>query len=262
MITADDHARRAYDALAVAYDVLTAHHRYDEWTATLEQFAKAGGLRGRRLLDVACGTGKSFLPFLDRGYDVTACDISPAMVAQAVVKAAGRARVEVQDMRSLRCLGSFDFVCCIDDAVNYVHSQEELVATFAGFRRNLAPDGVVLFDTNALQSYRGFFASLSVVPDARAVVVWNGETPSDVEVGGFGEATVEILRAGDGDAWSRTLSHHRQRHHPVPAVLAALEEAQLRCVSVHGMRLDGSTTDEFDELRNSKAVYVAKRADA
>jgi len=29
-------------------------------------------------------------------------------------------------------------------------------------------------------------------------------------------------------------------------------------VAVHGMRLDGSTTDDFDELGNSKAVYVAR----
>ena len=52
-------------------------------------------LRGRRLLDVACGTGRSFLPMLERGYDVTACDISPAMAARAREKSGGAARVLV-----------------------------------------------------------------------------------------------------------------------------------------------------------------------
>jgi hypothetical protein len=31
-------------------------------------------------------------------------------------------------------------------------------------------------------------------------------------------------------------------------------------VAVRGMRLDGTVTDGFDELDNSKAVYVARAA--
>src|SRR5919109_3887558 len=123
---ARDHALQAYEAMAASYDAFTAHHRYDEWTATLEELAREAGLRGRRLLDVACGTGKSFLPFLERGYDVTACDLSPAMAAIAARKAGGRARVEVHDMRSLPRLGAFDLVCCLDDAANYLHEPAEL----------------------------------------------------------------------------------------------------------------------------------------
>ena len=42
---------------------------------------------GERVLDVACGTGKSFMPFLARGWDVTACDLSPAMLARAATVA-------------------------------------------------------------------------------------------------------------------------------------------------------------------------------
>src|SRR5688572_7361509 len=77
----------AYERLAPAYDVLTADYRHDRWLAALEALAREHGLRGRRLLDVACGTGKSFLPLLDRGYDVAGCDLSPAMLARAAEKA-------------------------------------------------------------------------------------------------------------------------------------------------------------------------------
>src|SRR5919198_3641517 len=156
------HARAAYDVIAPHYDDFTAHHDYDKWTASLEALARDCGLQGQRLLDVACGTGKSFLPFLERGYEVVACDISPAMVALAAGKAGGRACVEVHDMRELPRLGAFDLVCCIDDAVNYLLSVEELVAAFSGLARNLAAGGVVLFDANSLMAYRTFFASMSV----------------------------------------------------------------------------------------------------
>lgn len=61
---AHDHARTAYDALAPGYDTLTSGHDHDRWTEVLEQLVREAGLRGRRLLDVACGTGNTMLPML------------------------------------------------------------------------------------------------------------------------------------------------------------------------------------------------------
>lgn len=255
-----DHARIAYDALAPSYDRFTAHHDYPAWTATLERLARAAGLRGRRLLDVACGTGKSFEPFLARGYAVTACDVSPAMAARAEAKAAGRARVVVCDMRALPDLGEFDLACCLDDGVNYLHEPGELVAAFAGIRRNLAPGGILVFDANTLATYRSFFGSLTVIQAAGEVLVWDGRTPSDLPPGGFAEATLEALVAGADGTWSRVASHHRQRHHPRERIEGALAEAGLPCAARHGMHLDGSVTETVDELANSKVVYVARRA--
>ena len=73
----------AYDAFAPFYDAFTADYNHDSWMADVERWALESGLTGRRVLDVACGTGASFVPMLRRGYDVTACDISPAMVTRA-----------------------------------------------------------------------------------------------------------------------------------------------------------------------------------
>jgi hypothetical protein len=175
-------------------------------------------------------------------------------------RAGGRARVEVHDMRALPDLGEFDLVCCLDDGVNYLDSPAELVATFAGMRRNLAPDGVLVFDVNTLATYRSFFAGLSVVQAEGRVLVWEGRTPADLGEGGRAEATLEALVAGADGGWTRTASHHRQRHHPEATVTAALEAAGLLRAARYGMHLDGSVTDTLDELANSKAVYVARRA--
>src|SRR4051812_5469915 len=117
-----DQALSAYDALAPHYDAFTAGYDYERWLDALEELAREHGLRGRRLLDVACGTGKSFLPMLERCYDVVACDLSPGMVARAREKASGDVELFVADMRELPRVGSFDLITCLDDAVNYLTS--------------------------------------------------------------------------------------------------------------------------------------------
>jgi hypothetical protein len=180
------------------------------------------------------------------------------MTDRAAAKAAGRAKVLVEDMRSLPRLGSFDLVACIDDAVNYLLSYDELVATLTGLRRNLAPGGVVVFDTNTLVAYRSFYALTTVVPDETRVLVWEGHEWPDFAAGGTARATLTALCRGDDGWWTRTEIEHVQRHYPEHEVRDALRAAGLECAAVNGMHLDGSTDIGFDEIVNSKAVYIAR----
>src|SRR3954468_9428082 len=125
-------ARAAYDALASTYDAFTADYDYERWLPVLAGLAAEYGARGRRLLDVACGTGRSFEPMLRRGYEVMACDISPAMVERAAARLHGSGgTAAVADMRRLPDWGTFDLVTCLDDAVNYLYSELDLDAAFA-----------------------------------------------------------------------------------------------------------------------------------
>src|SRR4051794_30073993 len=138
--------RACYDAFAGDYDAFTAGHDYEAWTATLVAAARQQGLRGDTLLDVACGTGKSFLPLLDRGWHVTACDLSAGMLAVAAGKAAGRARLLRADMRRLPRLGAFALVTCLDDALNYLAGPRDVRAAFASVAPCLTGDGRYVFD--------------------------------------------------------------------------------------------------------------------
>lgn len=248
----------AYDAFARNYDDFTAHHNYEAWTADLERLAKEAGLRGTRQLDIACGTGKSFLPFLERGYEVSACDISPAMLERALLKADGRVALSVQDMRALPRLGSFDLVTCLDDAVNYCLTEDELIQALHGVRRNLDPDGVALFDTNTLAAYRAYYHFATVIQAEGTVLVWDGRTSSELAAGEIAQAAFVALERRPDGWWSRAEAMHRQRHYPEEAVRAALAAAGLECAASYGMTLDGSFSEEIDDLKNSKAVYIAR----
>jgi SAM-dependent methyltransferase len=249
--------RRAYDCLAPFYDAFTKHHDYDAWTVELERLARDCGLSGATLLDVGCGTGKSFLPFRARGWAVTGCDVSPAMVGVAAAKAPGTS-LTVCDMRRLPSLGSFGLVTCIDDGLNYLTDPADLEAAFAGMRRNLAPGGLVLFDVNTLHTYRGFFASCAVTEDEDCMLVWHGTTPADAAPGDRATATVTAFSRMDATSWTRSESHHVQRHHPPELVADLLARAGLEIVAVYGQGLDGRPTPGVDEARHTKAVFVAR----
>ena len=248
---------RAYAVLAPAYDLLTAEYAYGPWLAAIEWLAVRHGLAGRRLLDVGCGTGKSFMPLLDRGFDVTACDISPEMVAAAREKAAGRADVLVADMRRLPILGEYDLITCIDDAINHLLSADELAATFEGLRANLAPEGLLVFDVNTLAAYQG--VPDVVVEDEDRLVRWRGGLAELDEPGGEAEVVIDVFTHVGNGLWRRSLSRQRHRHHPIEDLSALAEESGLEVVAVLGQR-PGAVLDEWlDEREHRKAVFVMRR---
>jgi ubiquinone/menaquinone biosynthesis C-methylase UbiE len=74
MAAAVTRARSDYDAFAPYYDAFTASSDYEAWTRALLAVAARHGIRGDRVLDLACGTGKSFAGFLEHGFRVTGCD--------------------------------------------------------------------------------------------------------------------------------------------------------------------------------------------
>jgi SAM-dependent methyltransferase len=259
--TGGDWAERTYEAMAPVYDEFTAHHEYELWIADLLKILERHGLQGKRLLDVGCGTGKSFMPMLPRGWEVTGCDISPAMLELAREKAGDRAQLFVADMLELPRLGEFDLVWALDDAVNYLLSPEELERALAGMRANLAPTGLLLFDVNALLAYRTFFAETEVVERDGLRLVWHGQAEAGVAPGSICESRLEVVSAGgEASGAGTSVLVHRQRHFPEAQVLAALQGAGLECLDVHGHGLDGIPRQPLDESTHTKALYVARAA--
>jgi SAM-dependent methyltransferase len=252
-------AAEAYERLAPFYDELTREHDYDGWTRHLEERARRFGVRGRRLLDAACGTGKSFMPFLERGYAVTGCDISAEMVALARSKAP-EAELFVADIRSLEPAGPFDLITCLDDSLNYLIDDGDLEAALASLARNLAPGGVLVFDLNTLSTYRTTFARDMTLDGPDAFLAWRGRCEGDEEEGCVAELVIEAFgETGDG-LYERVTTRHLQRHFPRARVEAALAEAGLRTAGVFGLLPDGSLDSLADDDLHHKLIYYATEA--
>lgn len=255
---AADPAQAAYDHIAPYYDAFTAHHDYELWLGALLEAACRLGLSGNRLLDVACGTGKSFLPMLPRGWQVTACDLSEPMLAQAAAKVPSHVRLETADMRSLPEFGRFDLVWCLDDAVNYLRDTGELRACLTGLRRNLAPAGLLIFDVNTLHTYRSFFAETQVHDLGDCRLIWRGHGSTAIEPGSHVAGTFEVApKAGtNGVQWSSAV--HRQRHFRPEEVLEAMRGAGLSCAGQFGHGFDARLEQPLSEDRHTKAIFIAR----
>jgi SAM-dependent methyltransferase len=258
--TAPGAAECAYAALADHYDVFTAHHDYELWIGRLLRLARVHGLSGERVLDVGCGTGKSFLPLLDRDYAVVGCDLSQPMLEIAATKVGGGVPLHCVDARQLPVLGEFDLVTCLDDVVNYLTDPGALTAAFGGIARNLNPGGLVIFDTNTLATYRGFFRETIVVETPDSMLIWRGLATEAFSLAGLARARVDIFSRGPQE-WVRAVSAHEQRHHPDHVIRGALDAAGLRCLAVYAQDPAVNFDRRVDERTHTKSIYLATTAD-
>jgi SAM-dependent methyltransferase len=248
------HARRTYDRLAPHYDRLTADYDYHTWLGRLLRLA---GATGPRVLDLGCGTGKSFAPLVGQGYEISACDISLGMLSVARRRFdLGARRVFLADMRYLPECGPFDLITCLDDAVNYLCSPAEVVRAFRCIARVLDRDGVFLFDTNTLLTYRTAFASSSKIDSGPERFRWRGLGSPFAAPGAQAAAVVERTV---GDV-VETIATHRQRHYAIDEVVGLLASADLVADAIVGQSTGCRLNRGADDLRETKTVFLARRS--
>jgi SAM-dependent methyltransferase len=252
-------AREPYEGFARFYDVFTAASDYESWTAHMLALAERHGWAGRTVLDVACGTGNSLLPFARRGFEVAGCDLSPAMLAEAAGKAPGVPLVEA-DMRRLPSLGEFDLVTCFDDSLNHLLDEGDLDSAVASMARNLGASGLLLFDLNTLLTYRTTFALDGVARQGELTFVLHGESSPDAPPGCRASLHIEVFAEREDGLYERHSTRLAQRHFPPHQVTAAIADAGLECLGVLGVLADGSPVPEMDETCQLKTLYLARLA--
>src|SRR5256714_5808821 len=190
--------------------------------ADIDSILRRHGLVGERLLDVACGTGRSLTPMLRRGYTASGCDRSPAMVRRARAKLGPNLDLRVADMRALPWRSQFDAATCVDDSINYLLSLADVVAAMRSIGEALVPGGLVGFDVNALGSYRGGFADEVTFEVDGTTFRWRGEsTPSTAP----GELVSAVTEALGPDGSPLVSARHVQRHYSIDQLRLACGEA-------------------------------------
>jgi SAM-dependent methyltransferase len=244
--------------LAPFYDRYTEHPAYSGWIQTLEALARRYGLRGRRALDVGCGTGKSLMPLMELGYEAVGCDPSTAMLSAARAKLGPRAGLVQAGLPELPDLGAFDYVTCLNDVMNCVDASA-LGAAVGALARNLRTGGVLVFDTTTLTAFRSFFGADHIRARDGHLFAWRAATPPDLAAGERAEAWLDVfVPCGDG-RHRRIGAAQLQQHHPEAAVEAAVAAAGLELRARLGQPAEGRPRWPLDPARDLKTVWMAAK---
>jgi SAM-dependent methyltransferase len=145
----------AYRRYALVYDLVWRAAPYDRFVDLCLEAAAAQGTGVRRVLVAACGTGSAAVELAGRGYEVTAFDLSPEMLAMAAAKrwppgpegSVGPPRLVAGDLRAVPFAdGWADLVLVLNASINYLLEPAEVVAALAHLGRTAAPGGTVVVE--------------------------------------------------------------------------------------------------------------------
>jgi SAM-dependent methyltransferase len=145
-----------YENYAAVYDMSGQAHFSVLMAHYLDDIVQRHPVSGTHALDMACGTGVLLVLLAERGWQVVGLDASPAMLGWAQQKfdnnpLAERISLVQGDMRALQqhlAPEQFGLVTCVYDSLNYLLSEEDMAACFAGLASRLAPGGLFVGDIN------------------------------------------------------------------------------------------------------------------
>ena len=121
----------AYGALAASYDRLTNDVDYKAWVDFTHAILEKEGLKPRTVADLACGTGSATRILAQRGYRVTAVDLSEDMLTEAMDKCCELENLPTfvhQNLAQLRLPGAVDMAGCFLDSLDYILSPDDCAA--------------------------------------------------------------------------------------------------------------------------------------
>jgi ubiquinone/menaquinone biosynthesis C-methylase UbiE len=132
-----------YDSFANLDDFRTL---YSGWRNSLLAGIRQYGVPVRVLVDLACGTGNTIIPWAEQSdWMLIGVDKSRAMLREARKKSK-RVRWICQDLRELRLKERADVVTCHADALNHILKASDIQAVFRNVARILNKGGLFHFD--------------------------------------------------------------------------------------------------------------------
>lgn len=118
--------------------------------AAMERFyVDTAGGSSKRVLDLACGSGRFTIPLAASGAQVIGADLSPVMLAQARLALTAKglaADLVTLDMRDFDLGRQFDAIVIAANSLMHLHTRDDFARAFSTIARHLAPGGILAFD--------------------------------------------------------------------------------------------------------------------
>jgi SAM-dependent methyltransferase len=256
-----------YQAFASVYDKLMNDVPYDEWAQRIDRDIRKYGVSetsgDRReaaseeeavlaserdlVVDLACGTGVVTRKLFDKGYDVFGVDISSEMLSRAADSDEERGIMYLnQDICELDLYSTIGTAVCICDSLNYLLSDEELEAAFAGVSNFLYPGGVFIFDCNTSYKYREAIGESTIAEAGDDVsFIWDNYYDEDENVNEY-DLTLFIKRE-DG-LYERAEETHLQRGIEKEDIESLASKSGLEIMLIADSDTDGEVSEETERI--------------
>ncbi|PFG05628.1 class I SAM-dependent methyltransferase [Bacillus sp. es.034] len=240
----------SYERFAYVYDYLMQDVPYEGWLEYVNRQAEHYLVHGKRVLDIACGTGELSLRLARDGYDVTGVDLSQDMLTIAQEKASAQnvhIQLFQQDMSRLDSLGEYDIITIFCDSLNYLEDESDLESTFKGVYSHLKQDGLFLFDVHSIFKMTQIFMNQTfTLTDEHVSYIWDcfpGEVPNSVEH----ELTFFVEDEETGQ-YERVEELHKQRTYPILMVKEWLAENGFDVLNITGDFTEESPNDKSERI--------------
>ena len=223
----------AYTVLARCYDRLTGDVEYEKWADYLERHFRKLKRPVRSVVELGCGTGSLTRLLAERGYRMTAVDLSPDMLAVADQKCGGLGVLFLcQDMSRLALLEPADAVVSCLDSVNYVTRPAAVKRTFQRVYKALSPGGLFLFDINSPAKLENLDGQVFLDETDDTYCVWRAEFSRRSRICSY---FMDIFRLdGATGQWNRGGELHRERAYTAEELTAMLTQAGFREIRTWG----------------------------
>ena len=244
-----------YSGFARGYDLVMKDVDYPRWAQYVLDLVDRYRIHGRKILNLACGTGSTEAVWSSAGYQVTGIDQSESMIAEALRKNASKPRLRflVGDMRVLNLGQEFDFVFCLYDSLNYLTHPRDVRDCFQCAANHLRPGGAFIFDvateSNILQNFTNTTYAENFEDFA---YIWENEYSIHTKV--CRSDFYFFYRGAGASTFTRSHEIHYQRIYTNRELLKWLKESGFEFLG----SFDGFTLDP--PLPSSERVhYVARK---
>lgn len=244
----------AYGKFAQVYDLFMDNIDYESWADYLELHLKAQGIEDGLVLELGCGTGTMTGLLAQKGYDMIGVDNSEEMLAEAMKKKMETGQdilYLLQDMQEFELYGTVRAVVSVCDSLNYITDREELLQVFRLVNNYLDPEGIFLFDMNAVHKYRDILGETTIAENRdEGSFIW--ENSYDPETGINIYELAVFLPREDG-LYEKCEELHCQKAYEQAEIEELISEAGMELLAVY----DAYTMDSVRE-DSERLFFVAR----
>ena len=223
-----------YGGFAGLYDQLMCAVDYQAWADYVEQLLSRYGSKTSSVIDLACGTGSSTIPFAERGYITAGVDISGEMISKAQIKTSEKGlniTFHKQDLCNLSVPLKYGLAVLFQDGLNYITSEEKLRKAFNGIYDILTPGSLFIFDLTRPKLRPGSSQStISWVDEKGFSMIWESSYSMEKNLWSI---KITVFELAKGDLYKKYSEEHFEKDYDPGLVKELISDSGFKLLGLH-----------------------------